>query len=696
MTLSNPAVGTGNLHLEVDPEHDHLERLAPLDRVLDALERQAGGAGVRCSGSGWVARCPAHDDHDPSLSIREGDEQPVVLYCHAGCTSDAVVDALGLSWSDLSEDRPASVPTASQAPAAGPAHYVYRDGDGREIGKVVRGPDKRFHQQRKVGEHWESGGSAELNHTPYRLPELLASAESDAVVYVVEGERDADTAIERWGVVATCNAGGAGKWRPEHARHMAGRSVIVVQDRDDPGRQHAAAVADSLRGLARDVSVVEPRAGKDLTDHAHAGYGPEDLVRVPNQAAASAEAGPAPVTVSLADVAPERLAWLWPGRLPAGKLVTLDGDPSVGKSTLAVTLAAHVSTGRPWPDGAPCETGAVVILSAEDGLADTIRPRLDAAGGDPARVHAITAIRTGERERAVTLADVAAIRDTIHRVRARLLIVDVLMAYMPGKVDAHKDQDVRTVLHQVAALAEATGCTVILLRHLNKSAGGSPMYRGGGSIGIVGAARAGYVVALDPDDPEVRVLACIKSNLAQMPDSLAYRLESAPGTDVARVAWSGTSERGAADLLRGDRDGGDERREIDRWLEDLFIERGGALAANDAYRAAEGAGYSRDQVKRAKVRLGAKARKSGGAGEPWMWCWDPGEPKGAKSAPSETPPPSPPLVLPSPEPSGVAESERCTRCRQPSPHPLILGLCRSCAYPPGTDSPHRPAEPADD
>ncbi len=119
------------------------------------------------------------------------------------------------------------------------------------------------------------------------------------------------------------------------------------------------------------------------------------------------------VTVTLAAVQPEHVQWLWPGRLPLGKLVVLDGDPAVGKSTLAVDLAARVTIGTRWPDGTDCPAGDVLILSAEDGLADTIRPRLDAASGDPARVHALTDVRYREddgtvRTRTPTLADAGA------------------------------------------------------------------------------------------------------------------------------------------------------------------------------------------------------------------------------------------------------------------------------------------------
>lgn len=360
---------------------------------------------------------------------------------------------------------------------------------------------------------------------------------------------------------------------------------------------------------------------RDLLADPHNGEGTRE--QAPERAAVPSGA----VLVRLADVQPERLLWLWPGRLPAGKLVTLDGDPSLGKSTLSVTFAAHVSTGKPWPDGQPCTVGGVVLLSAEDGLADTIRPRLDAAGGDPDRVHALTAVRAVDKDGVVinrppTLADVAAIRHAIESHAARLLIVDVLMAYLPGRVDSHRDQDVRTVLHRVAEIADATGCTVLLLRHLNKTPGGSPLYRGGGSIGIIGAARAGYVVAPDPDagdDTERRVLACTKSNLAPMPPSLAYRLVSAPDSHVAKVEWCGESTRGAAELLSTLAD--EDRTECDdaaAWLDDYLIDNGGAALARDIATAAKKHGISKTTLHRASTRLRVRKEKDGMRG-PWTW-----------------------------------------------------------------------------
>jgi hypothetical protein len=115
------------------------------------------------------------------------------------------------------------------------------------------------------------------------------------------------------------------------------------------------------------------------------------------------------------------------------------------------------------------------------------------------------------------------------------------MAYLPTGADSHKDQDIRRVLTRLAAVADRTSCTVLLLRHLNKAKGGDPMYRGGGSIGIVGADRSGMLVAPDPDDLNRRVLTSVKSNLGPPPDSLMYRLVGVGDHGVARVQWEGTT-----------------------------------------------------------------------------------------------------------------------------------------------------------
>lgn len=277
-----------------------------------------------------------------------------------------------------------------------------------------------------------------------------------------------------------------------------------------------------------------------MTAHAHA-LDDVDLAEAERLAALVEEAdGPSGLedpsaryrSTRLADVVAERVEWLWPGRMPRGKLVVLDGDPSVGKSTLALDLAARITTGHPMPgeDLAMVPPSAVVLMAAEDGLADTIRPRLDAAGADCTRVHHLDAVPTVDdegtvRERPPVIpGDVEAIEALVVATGAVLVIVDVLMAYLSGRSDSHRDQDVRGALAPLVAVAERTGATIVVLRHLTKSPGGAAIYRGGGSIGIVGAARSALLAAVDPDDDTGtrRVLAAIKCNLGPLSAAMGY------------------------------------------------------------------------------------------------------------------------------------------------------------------------------
>ncbi|MCD2195697.1 AAA family ATPase [Actinomycetospora endophytica] len=413
--------------------------------------------------------------------------------------------------------------------------------------------------------------------------------------------------------------------------------------------QRRAEQAETVPDEPAEAASRQATSGRSGRPKGAKGAGPQNALpslpsALPSEREEVTARGPLPLIVRLDSVIAEPVTWLWNGRIPAGKLVTLDGDPGLGKSTIALTIAAHLSRGRPWPDGAQCPEGDTLILSAEDGLADTMRPRLDAAGADPSRIHALTAVKTsadhGTVTRPVTLADTGIIRSAIEDTGARLLVVDVLMAYLPAGRDANSDQDVRSVLHGVAEIADDTGATVLLLRHLNKGgSGSSPMYRGGGSIGIVGAARAGYVVGADPDDDTGRVLACVKLNIGgSEPDSLKYRLDGDTGTDAARVVWGEASPHRAADLLNRSDDEYDERREVEMWLSGVIADRAGTVAAKDAFGAAGQLGYSRDQVKRAKKRLGLVAEKVGMSGG-WHWT-DPalstpeGSAKGAKGADS--------------------------------------------------------------
>ena len=338
---------------------------------------------------------------------------------------------------------------------------------------------------------------------------------------------------------------------------------------------------------------------------------------------------------NLADVEPEAVSWLWPGYIPRRKVTVIDGDPGLGKSTLTLDLAARVTTGATFPDGSRSDLdgpAGVVLLSAEDGLADTIRPRLDAAGADCTRVVALTTVtetttrvsRSGDVsvktvERLPTLADIGAIEQAIAQVGAQLVVVDPIMAYV-GKADSSIDAEVRVLMVALAKLAEATGAAIVAVRHLNKTAGGNPLYRGGGSVGIIASARAGLLVAPDPDDPEKRVLAGTKANLGPMPVALGYRIEEA-SNGSARVAWLSPSDHTATTLLaQPTADEGGRASDAKDFLLDLLEP--GPVAVKEIRQAANDAGLAFRTLERVKAELHIRAVKRGQpgeAGQGWVW-----------------------------------------------------------------------------
>lgn len=327
-----------------------------------------------------------------------------------------------------------------------------------------------------------------------------------------------------------------------------------------------------------------------------------------------------PVGTLLSEVRPEAVSWLWYARIPLGKVTLLDGDPGLGKSTLALDLAARVTTGLPMPgDGdAQRESAGVVILTAEDGLADTIRPRLDAADADTSRVVALDKVFPPEDPdgRLPSLpGDVPDLRRAIARVGAVLVIVDPLMAFLSPETNSYRDQDVRHALNPLVRAAEETGAAVLVIRHLNKSTGANPLYRGGGSIAFIGGARSGLLVARDPDDETRRVLASTKCNLAPQPESLAFHIEEAHA-GASMVVWDGASPHGAGQLLAEPADSAErgalaEAKEI---VADILA--GGPVPSNELRRRVMAEGVSEHTFRRARQALDCATRN-----DPNRGCW---------------------------------------------------------------------------
>jgi AAA domain len=353
--------------------------------------------------------------------------------------------------------------------------------------------------------------------------------------------------------------------------------------------------------------------------------------------------GVGPIITRFSAIKAEPVIWLWPRYLPAGMLSVIDGDPGLGKSTLTNDLAARVSTGRGMPDGSGGGLPAgVVLLSAEDDLARTIRPRLEAAGADLDRV-ATLALHDhdgGTRAPLISRTDLVLVEEAIVSAGAALLVFDPLVAYLPDGIDTNRDHDVRRALTALSDLASRTHCATLVVRHLRKGGAENPLYRGGGSIGITAAARAVFLVAKDPDDPggDRRVFAPIKTNLALPPPSLAFRFVADPGRPHPRLAWEGVSAHDARALLDMS-SAGDDRSAVDEAQDVLrAILADGPLRAQEAQRQAHEAGISHRTLDRARRALGITAHKSGRPGDPdqhWEWALPLKDANGERRTPTQ-------------------------------------------------------------
>jgi RecA-family ATPase len=249
------------------------------------------------------------------------------------------------------------------------------------------------------------------------------------------------------------------------------------------------------------------------------------------------------------ELTPRSVDWLVPGRLPLGYCTLLEGDPGLGKSLIALDLCARLSTGRPWPDGSPSPGPAnAVFINREDGTDAVVLVRLKALGADLTRVF----VPRREDLDFSLPSRIGRLEEDLVRLRARLVVLDPVGAFLDRSVVVASEQSVRRALDPLSDLARRLAFTALLQLHLNKAGGTHAAYRGLGSIAFVAACRSAWLVGEDPQDPRRRVLAQVKNNLAPPQVSLAYQVTQQEGGEPL-LSWLGASPLTARDVLAGTR-----------------------------------------------------------------------------------------------------------------------------------------------
>lgn len=603
----------------------------PLQAVLERLD------GVKAEGTGqWSARCPAHEDRVASLSVSRGNDGRALIYCHAGCKARDIVERIGLRVTDLFAQAP---PPSSNGQRQIVATYDYSDQAGVLLFQVVRYQPKDFRQRRpdaKGGWIWNLKG---VERVLYRLQELIRASDR-CTIYVTEGERDADR-LHAEGMIATTNPGGAGKWGKVDSTPLHGRHVAIVPDHDEPGRRHAEDVATRLQDKAASVRIVElpglPEHG-DVSDWLDGGNDPSDLDQLASQASEcqpatgkiEAKSNGRLRVVCMADVQPESIEWLWPHRFPLSKLSILAGMQGQGKSFVTLDMAARISAGTSWPDerDQSIELGSTIILSLEDGLGDTIRPRLNAAGADSLKIHAIPGVHkvddSGERTFNVTR-DVFLLEELIDKLAdVRLVIVDPLTGYLGGQTDVHRDNEVRAALAPLGDLAARTGVSIIGVMHLRKAPSDQAMFRVLGSVAFTAYARACWLIGEDNEEPGSKLMLPVKLNVAKAAPGLRFEI-----VDPGRVVWSqqpvdATAEDVFVARVEHPDEAGPKVVAAAEWLQQALAN--GPQRATELRKQAGENCITPRTLDRAKARLGVVASNEGVFGQAWYWSLAESEP----------------------------------------------------------------------
>jgi putative DNA primase/helicase len=516
-------------------------------------------------------------------------------------------------------------------------------------------PDKTFRQYRREGNAWIERLDGKVKQVPYRLPEMLEAIKGNQAVFIVEGEAKADR-LRTLGCAATSIA--SGPIAGANAHYFRGVDVYLMPDNDEQGEKRidavgAALVRDALRVFVIRLPRLSP--GEDIIDWLdRQGGTTEELLKLyeaaplwrPTQGGAPGnghapfddapfddelpQQPPTPVVLksTRADIVTMKpIEWLWPDRFALGKLGIIAGLPDEGKGQILCDMAARTTRGDPWPcNEGMAPQGNIIHLSAEDDPADTIVPRLAAAGADLSRIELVTMVKEKDKERMFSLVtDLELLRRKIIEVgNVKMIQIDPISAYLGvGKVDSFRTTDVRAVLAPLVDLAAEMKVSIIGIMHFNKKIDvTNALLRISDSLAFGATARHVYA-AVDDAENQRKLFVRGKNNLASSDkQALAYNFEQkqvAPDIWAPHIVWQpehvDVTANEAMQAVNGNKSPA-ARDDAKTFLED-FLE-GGPMLQTEVMEAAKASMISDKTLRRAKGDLGVKSRKNHPDGK-WRW-----------------------------------------------------------------------------
>ncbi len=457
-----------------------------VEKILERLKQ------VKKTPNGWQACCPAHDDKKASLSISVKEDK-ILLYDHAGCSHEAILEAIDLKPKDLF--------LVSNSPTKKPeivATYDYTDEARNLLFQTVRLSPKDFRQRHPDGKGGWVWNLKDVPLVPYRLPDFI----KHSIVFIVEGEKDADN-LWKIGLSATCNPMGAGKWKAEWSKYFEGKETIILPDLDEPGRKHALDVGKKLFGHALKIKVVEfPKKPnvKDVSDWLAHGGTKMELLNLVNQAKDWHPPGTKPPRPVLKTVTAEALEekefpplrWAVPGLLTEG-LTILAGRPKKGKSWMGLGLALAIASGGHALGKIKVDKGDALYLALEDNerRLKSRLARIKAEGCRlPAHLHLVTDFPP------LQMGGMLALIEWLDRhPKTRLVVIDTLGRILPtGKGNSNQFVDDYQFVGKLQKLAIDRGIAFLIIHHIRKEGAEYALDRVAGTTGITGAADSVWVL----------------------------------------------------------------------------------------------------------------------------------------------------------------------------------------------------------
>lgn len=508
----------------------------------------------------FMVRCPCHNDNTQSLSISEKNGK-ILLNCFAGCRTEDILHSAGLEMKDLFADKPSF--TTPKPPSV---EYIYSD-KLKKIRHYKRDNEqwkKSFYWQYKdENGNWQSGkGNCKV---PLYKQNLLSDVPPKETVYIVEGEKDCDTMTDKLhfravsapnGATAT-KGGTKNKWNSDYNSLFNNLNVAIIPDNDEVGRAYAETIANELLPVAKSVKIVDLcnewenlKDKGDITD-IYESEQPRDnktIAEIVSFKLSVLTDCTMPYVhkvdmskyIQLSSVESKSTDWLWYPYIPLGKITLMTADPGTGKTFLALYLAAQVSTGRPfYGESVYTAPQNVVYQTAEDGIADTIKPRLE-----PMRPNFENIYIFNEESESLSLSD-KEIEQIMKDLHPALMIFDPLQAYLGADVDMHRANEVRPILGRIGHLAERYNCAVVFIMHNSKMSQNSALHRALGSIDIPAVARSMLILGKDPENFNRKIICHEKSSLAPNGKSILFEVDTSKGG----VLFCGYSDLKADDIL---------------------------------------------------------------------------------------------------------------------------------------------------